>query len=108
MAYELHHTQARRPHAIAASPATIARTHRPHHQTPSPRHLPRLTHAGTKLHAAPGGRDARRSHISRDHTESAFQGLFQGQTLGKAVGKLLGTYGLRRQKPGGRDKNAPT
>ena len=22
--------------------------------------------------------------------------------------KLLGTYGLRRQKPGGRDKNAPT
>jgi len=25
-----------------------------------------------------------------------------------AVDQLLGTYGLRRQKPGGRDKNAPT
>ncbi len=47
-----------------------------------------------------GGRS--KVHISRDrdHTESVR--VFQGQTLGKAVEKLLGTYGLRRQKPGGR------
>ena len=51
-----------------------------------------------------GGRSKATSHGT--HTESASG--FQGQTLGKAVEKLLGTYGLRRQKPGGRDKNAPT
>ena len=99
MAYELHHTRRGPPR---------------HRRSRVPRRSHELTYPSTGRHrrdicrgshtlgpsSTPrrgGGRSKATSHGT--HTESASG--FQGQTLGKAVEKLLGTYGFRRQKPGG-------
>ena len=107
MAYELHHTRRGPPRHLRES-----RDDRTNSPTPPLDAIAATSAAAhTRWYQAPrraggGGRSKATSHGT--HTDSESASGFQGQTLGKAVEKLLGTYGLRRQKPGGRDKNAPT
>ena len=106
MAYELHHTRRGPPRHLRES-----RDDRTNSPTPPLDAIAATSAAAhTRWDQAPrraGGGGTLEGHISRDPHRVRLR-LPRADSREKQSTALLGTYGLRRQKPGGRDKNAPT